>query len=453
MSDPQRPPSEVTEPVPEPDADRELCLLVVGSGVGSTIVKHPLPAAGTVVVGRSPDVDVVVREAWISRRHAALHVGATIELEDLGGSNGTRVHGRRLEPGERIAVVPGEVIELAQTMVLVQRDRRRPPPPAETDTEDVPDLLVRDPRMRQLLRLLERVAQGDIAVLLVGETGTGKEVLADALHRFSPRRDGPMLRLNCAALPQGLVENELFGHERGAYTGAASAQTGMLEAASGGTLFLDEIGELPLATQSKLLRALEDGSVRRVGGNRPYPVDVRFVSATNRDLEAEIGAGRFRQDLFYRLNGVVVSIPPLRDRPSEIEPLAAQFCARAARIAGRAGVPVLAADAIEWLHRHSWPGNIRELRNTMERAVLLADGDVITAALLRGEPTGDGGAVSDPQRFRTDLAEIERRYLVRALEQCEGNRTHAARLLGMSRNTLLARIREHGLGDVGLRRH
>ena len=451
MSGDERPPSEVTEPVPEPDADRGLCLLVVG-GPGGAIVKHPLPPSGTVVIGRSTDADVVIRETWISRRHAALHLGATLELEDLGGSNGTRAHGRRLEPGERVTVVPGEVIELAQTMVLVQRDRRRPRPPADAERDDGPDLLVRDPRMRQLLRLLERVAPGDLPVLLVGETGTGKEVLADALHRFSPRRDRPMLRLNCAALPEGLVESELFGHERGAFTGAAAAQVGMLEAASGGTLFLDEVGELPLAIQSKLLRALEDGSVRRVGGQRACPIDVRFVAATNRDLEAEITAGRFRQDLYYRLNGVVVSIPPLRDRPTEIEPLAAQFCARAARVAGRATVPALAPDAIEWLHRHPWPGNIRELRNTMERAVLLAEGDVISAALLRGELAEPGGATPDPHRFRTELAEVERRYLVRALELCDGNRTHAARLLGMSRNTLLARIREHGLGEVGLRK-
>ncbi len=300
--------------------------------------------------------------------------------------------------------------------------------------EPSPSIVIEDAAMRELMRVLDRVAAGRISVLLLGETGVGKEIVADILHRSSPRRDGPFVRLNCAALSETLVESELFGHEKGAFTGAAEARAGLLEAAQGGTLFLDEIGELPLGTQAKLLRVLEVREVRRLGGSVPITVDVRFVSATNRDLEKEIERGTFRQDLFYRLNGVSLQIPPLRERRSEIVPLARTFARRAAAELGLAA-PSIAADAEERLQRYHWPGNIRELRNVIERAVLLSEGRTIELIHLPLDKLAADWSAGDPQS--KESVEQERCLrITAALEQCGGNQTRAAQLLGVSRQTL-----------------
>jgi DNA-binding NtrC family response regulator/pSer/pThr/pTyr-binding forkhead associated (FHA) protein len=311
------------------------------------------------------------------------------------------------------------------------------------EEQDGSKVVIADPAMRELYRVVDRVAQGSIAVLLLGETGAGKEVVAEAIHRRSPRRERPFLRLNCAALSEHIVESELFGHEKGAFTGAERAKAGLLETAAGGTLFLDEVGELPLVTQAKLLRAIEQREVLRVGAVSPRAIDVRFVSATNRDLEAEVERGRFRRDLYYRLNGAVLSIPPLRERTSEIEPLAQLFLDRAARELGLVRPPSLAFATIELMRAYSWPGNIRELRNAIDRAVLLS-GDVIEPIHLPFEKI----SASWPDRSKrlplSPEEEAHRARIIAALEQCAGNQTRAAEVLGVARQTLSKWLTRYG---------
>ncbi len=301
--------------------------------------------------------------------------------------------------------------------------------------------------MQDLDRMVQRVAAGMINVLLHGETGAGKEVIADRLHELSPRAGKPMLKLNCAAFSDTLLESELFGHERGAFTGATETKRGLLETASGGTVFLDEIGDLPLGLQAKLLRVIEERRVMRVGGLEPRAIDVRFIAATHRDLEAAVAAQTFRQDLFYRLNGITLMIPPLRERREEIQPLAEGFAASSARALGLATTPQLTPQAIDMLERYAWPGNVRELRNVMERAVLLADGEPIAPEhlpleKLRWSGSETGGGVAP---LRTGIAERERAMIVDALERTNGNQTEAAKLLGISRRTLVSRLSEHNL--------
>ncbi len=290
--------------------------------------------------------------------------------------------------------------------------------------------VIEDAAMRELYRVIERVARGTISLLLLGETGVGKEVVAEAIHRRSPRADKPFVRLNCAALSEALVESELFGHEKGAFTGAEAAKPGLIEEAQGGTVFLDEVGELPLATQAKLLRVLEQRELQRVGGLKPRPIDVRFVAATNRDLEAEVAAGRFRQDLLYRLNGASLRVPPLRERTTEIAPLARLFAARAAASVGLTVQPELTAEALTRLEAYSWPGNIRELRNAIERAVLLG-GEVIAPEHL---PLDKLSAVWTAAPARSTSSMRDR--IMEALEATAHNQTRAAERLGVSRQTL-----------------
>ena len=370
-----------------------------------------------------------------------------------------------------------------ETLLATAAARARGEEPVERPARVV---VLEDPAMKRLYRMVGRVADSKISVLLLGETGVGKDVVAEAIHALSPRARGPFLRLNCAALPEPLLESELFGHERGAFTGAHAAKPGLLESATGGTVFLDEVGELPHATQAKLLRAIEEGEVRRVGGLSSRKIDVRLVAATNRDLEAEAQRGAFRGDLFFRLGGVVLSIPALRDRPSEILPFARSFFVELAR-AARRQVPELDDAAIDFFVRYAWPGNIRELRNVVERALLLSDDGRIGRDQLPVEKLGntwspaprtpappapsalvpdarettraelddptDTARISRPELADAmELAELhrkmddaERRRIASALEQCAGNQPKAAKLLGMSRGTLVSRLDAHGL--------
>ena len=297
--------------------------------------------------------------------------------------------------------------------------------------------------MQRVYALLDVVAPSPLSVLVLGETGVGKEVFAEAIHQRSPRRARELLKLNCAALPESILEAELFGYEKGAFTGATAAKPGLFEAANGGTVMLDEIGDLPLVTQAKLLRVLETGEVLRIGSVKTTTVDVRFISATNVDLEARVEDGTFRADLFFRLDGISIILPPLRDRPADIAPLARMFAARVAKQLDRRTPPALGDAAIALLERHAWPGNVRELRNVIERAVVLcAGGDTIDPSHL----TSIAAASSSPHgRLKDDLSKIERERILRTLDEVGGNQTRAAKILGISRHALLDRLDRYGI--------
>jgi DNA-binding NtrC family response regulator len=323
---------------------------------------------------------------------------------------------------------------------------------ALADRAGAPVIVGESEPLQALARECKRVAGTNATALLLGESGTGKELFARAIHHLSPRRDKPFVAINCAAIPDNLLENELFGHEKGAYTGAHSVKVGKFELAHGGTLFLDEIGDLSTAVQSKLLRVLQDHSFERVGGTITIEVDVRIVAATNKDLRAEVGRGGFREDLFYRLSVFPLHVPPLARRREDIPLLARHFIEKHGRALGRKGLE-LAEDGLEALLAHSWPGNIRELENALERALILADGPRITAADLN-LVAPDAGAEADRVRGTFDLsgtlqesvakatARIEEIKIREALEACGGNKTKAAQALDVSYKTLLNKMRD-----------
>jgi len=406
--------------------EQGLRLLVVTDGECSTFV---LPNTGRLVIGRTEAADIRIDRPWVSRQHAVLHVGPTLFVEDLGSANGTSVRGETLEAGALIQLAIGDAIKVGTSVLVVQR--------GTVATRGASPAIAVDPAMEEVHRLVERAAAGMINVLLLGETGVGKEVISEQLHSRSPRATQPFVRLHCAALAETLLESELFGHERGAFTGAVQAKAGLLESADGGTVFLDEIGELPASIQVKLLRVIEENQVRRVGSVKEKHIDVRFVSATNRDLEAEVTAGRFRRDLFFRLNGLSIRVPPLRARVSEIAPLARLFVERACHRMRRTDLPTLSRDALEKLEHHNWPGNIRELRNVIERAVVLCTTNHIDVEHLELRDLGGGPDTTDRERLLQALTEGERKRVLDALEQAEGNQTRAAKLLGISRGTLM----------------
>ena len=543
---------------------------------------HALPQSGSVSIGRSSATDISIDDPSISRRHLVLHAGAVPQAQDLGSANGTRIRGQRLQPGEIVQIVPGDVIELGATLLVLQQEApaarplrilthdyfearvedefdraartpaafavarvcagvrshdevlealaaaARPgdvvaqygpeeyevllvdtPPevarswsealgaallgssvgiacaPEEARTaaallersnaevqpslqagQPHPPLLIGHGAMERLRALVERVAQSSINVLILGETGVGKGVLAKEIHQRSLRAARPLVGVNCAALTESLLEAELFGYEKGAFTGAVQSKPGLLETADGGTVFLDELGEMPLPMQAKLLRVLEDREMRRVGSVRARTIDVRFICATNRDLEAEGRRGAFRSDLFFRVNGIGLTVPPLRERVDEIEPLARSFAADAAQRSGRT-TPDITPEALALLERHPWPGNIRELRNVIERAVLLCGEGPITPehlpeekmrityypratekpelALAAATPAAAPAPAEGPGPAQPDPREGEKRRIIEALEQCAGNQSRAAKLLGISRRTLVARLGQYAI--------
>jgi two-component system NtrC family response regulator len=308
------------------------------------------------------------------------------------------------------------------------------------------------PSLRQALQLAEKVAVTDSTVLLRGESGTGKDLFARAIHLTSPRAGGPWVKVNCGALPENLLESELFGHEKGAFTGAIRQKPGRFEDADGGTLFLDEIAEVPVGLQVKLLQVIEEKSFTRVGGNQPIRVDVRIVAATNRDLEAMVQAKEFREDLFFRLNVFPIRLPPLRERPSDVPLLAAHF------LESRGVNPAkLTPEGLQSLQSYEFPGNVRELEHTLERALILAGSDPIGPEHLsfarpelirspgRSVPAGDKSWVPQIPPDGLSLEVLERELIVQALERSHGNKSQAARLLGLTRRTLYSRMEKHGL--------
>jgi two-component system, NtrC family, response regulator AtoC len=552
---------------------------------------YQLPTRGTVQIGRESDSEVCIESPEVSRAHARIHLGETIELEDLGSSNGTIVCGEQLASKGRTLLYPGDLIEIGQFTIFVQEARmrssgsrvRRILPhgyfesrvetecaranrigtmfavgrlhlerdfPSEklltifaevlrgddelacyaprefefllsdasvqrvdrinaqlgkkledagvsdsfrigmavfprdarssenliaiacdairngdADPETAQTIVVEDESMIVLHRLLEKIAKGSISVLILGETGVGKEIAAELIHRKSRRADHPLIRLNCAALSENLIESELFGYEKGAFTGAMRSKPGLLETAEGGTIFLDEVGELPLSTQVKLLRVLEERKVLRVGGLEAKAIDVRIMSATNRDLALEIEEGRFRQDLFFRLNGISVTVPPLRNRAVEISGLAKLFVTQICELDQRADLPTISSEAMHWLESYAWPGNIRELRNVIERAVLLADeGRILpehlplenmNAPLLTSTQVdaleADGALKDHPtdatprKKLLGEIQDFEKNRIIEALMTCDGNQTKAAKMLGIARRTLIKRLDLYGI--------
>jgi len=303
------------------------------------------------------------------------------------------------------------------------------------------------PKMQKLLGLVEQVAKSRASVLIVGESGTGKELIAEAIHRASPRAKAPLVRLNCAALAEGLLESELFGHEKGAFTGALGRREGRFKQADQGTLFLDEVSEIPAATQVKLLRFLQERAFERVGGNETLHVDVRIIAATNRDLKALIDEGRFREDLFYRLNVVSLEIPPLRERVEDVAPLALFFLARYAQENGKR-IDGIEPEALALLMAHKWPGNVRELENAMERAVVLCDEPRIDRRHLPANIAPKKELHGPPQIPGSSIDEIERFAILKTLEMCGGSTSKAAAVLGISSRKIQYKLHEYtGLGS------
>ncbi len=302
------------------------------------------------------------------------------------------------------------------------------------------------PAARRVRSLIERVRDTEAPVFIAGESGTGKELAAKILHDTGRRRGRPFVAVNCAAIPEALLESELFGHARGAFTGAFRDKVGLVEEASGGTFFLDEIGDLPLALQSKLLRVLEERTVRRVGETRPRPVDVRFVSATNKDLEAEVERGRFRQDLYYRLKIIAIDLPPLRERPDDVHLLLNHFLDEFSRALGRPR-PFVSPVALEMLLRYPWPGNVRELQNEVQRALVMAGGEPLVLEEHLSPKINPAGEVhaAATRRLAEAKADFERRFLREALARCRYHRTRTAAEVGLTRQGLFKLLKKHGL--------
>lgn len=325
--------------------------------------------------------------------------------------------------------------------------------PAEADQRLRDEIIGSSPEMARIFQMIGRAAASDAPVLITGETGAGKELIANVLHKNSLSARGPLVKVNCAALPESLLESELFGHEKGSFTGALNQHKGSFERANHGTIFLDEIGELTLSTQTKLLRVLQEKEFERVGGTAPIHVDVRVIAATNRRLEDEVSAGNFREDLFYRLHVLTIHVPPLREHMEDVPLLVEHFLDKHRYgVAGRSAR--ISPDAMERLMTHSWPGNIRELENTVQRGIVLSQGGLVTAAQIQFAPQA-GGRLLDITRHvreRTPLAqvlnEVERELLVEALKQHEGDRVAAAHTLGLELPDLTQRLRDFGLnGD------
>ena len=447
-------------------------LLVVEDDLGlAAQYKWSFPACRVIVVGSRADAEAAAHKEQPAA--ALLDLGLPPDPEGVSEGFATLDSLRKVCPAMPVVVATGmgqrenavraiaagayDFCEkpvdllLLQTIVaralrlrdLEEENRRL----AETAPRPSPiqDIVTADPAMLKVCRTVERLAGVSVPVLLLGESGTGKEALARALHSLGPRTDKPFVAINCAAIPEALLESELFGHEKGAFTGAVRQVVGRAEAANGGTLFLDEIGDLPASLQAKLLRFLQDQVVERVGGRTPIKGDVRVGSATNQPLEEQAAQGSFRGDLLYRLNSLTVRIPPLRERGDDTLLLARWFLARYVREFGRR-LRGLDSSALAAIQAHNWPGNVRELENRVRRAVLMADGQFVSAADLEFTASvGEGSASLPDLSLRAARMRAEREVLEQALQRGTGSLTAAARLLGVSRPTLYSLLETHGL--------
>jgi two-component system response regulator PilR (NtrC family) len=394
----------------------------------------------SVAKGRSPATEIILLTAHSSVENAILAMR----------SGAYDFVAKPFKPAELAALVAKA---LEKSALVTENLRLKARFSAE---EEGRELLGKSGAMRRVLDVVDRVAATRATVLITGESGTGKERVARAIHQRSDRAGGPFLVVNCGALPEHLMESELFGHEKGAFTGAQARRQGLFRDAHGGTILLDEIGELPQSLQVKLLRALQERSVRPVGASEEVAVDVRLLAATNRDVEADVAAGRFRQDLYYRLNVIRLNLPPLRDRREDVPLLAERFLVRFAREMGK-DVAGFTPDALRAIERYAYPGNVRELENVIERAVALAGARVIGTGDLPEEVSGQLGAPEQglltlgPEGCDLDavLNEAERRLLIAALERTGGVRKAAAKVLGVTFRSLRYRLEKHGLGADG----
>jgi DNA-binding NtrC family response regulator len=411
------------------DAEVRLCLLEGGDAV---------------VVGRERPSEIVIDDPSVSRQHARfVREDGEIWVEDLESRNGTLLRGK---PLQRAKLEPGDEVSVGRARIVVAATQASPSVDATSVAEG--DLVLRSARMKQVYADVGRVADVQLPVLILGETGVGKEHVASALHRQGGRRDKPFVAINCATIPASLLESTLFGHERGAFTGAIQRATGVFERAHGGVLFLDEIGDLAWAAQAALLRVMETRCVSRVGSSLEIPVDVRIVAATHCDLEAMVEEGTFRRDLYFRLNGIQLDVPALRERPEEIEPLVRLFL-RKARSEWNARAEHVSQEALAILSGYAWPGNVRQLRYAVERASLVAQDTVIEARDLP-QYVFDGRAsakvaLPEPSFEQLALRQQLRRYecalIDEALRQACGNRQAAAKLLRIPLRTLFRKLR------------
>ena len=437
--------------------------------LGDSVRAWVLPERADVIVGRALEADVQIASSAVSRRHAQLSThGNAVVISDLGSQNGTRVNGERVSSERSLAY--GDIISFGDVTAAFTQDvegKAQPQGGAGIGAGPLPriieidgrSVLVGDTSMLQVFEQIALLARSDLSVLILGETGTGKELAATALRHWSRRAEQPFVAINCASLPEAIAESELFGHERGAFSGAVQPKPGLLESAPGGTIFLDEIGDLSLGVQAKLLRVLETHRVTRLGSVQERAIDIRVVAATHRDLAADVRGGRFREDLYYRLTAAVVRLPPLRARSNELAWLAETFLQQA--VLGLQRTPLMFSEAgLARLRAHDWPGNVRELKNLVENLAATVVDDVITpdhvewrlGAAAASEPTPLAAFAVEPRAhaatgdFRPLAAanrEFEWRQIENALAATGGNKTQAARLLGVPLRTFMEKIKRH----------
>ncbi len=425
---------------------------MLSGGAKGASVRVPGEPGSAIRIGKAPDNDLVLPDDTVSRYHLAIaRVPEGLQVRDLGSTNGVRIGGAKVKEA---IVDPGSVIRAGEVELAVRLEMQGVEiPPSNSERFGL--ALAQSVAMRRIFGLLERIAPTLATVLLTGETGTGKDVLARSIHGASPRASLPFEVVDCGAVTHTLIESELFGHERGAFTGAIAARAGAFERAHGGTIFLDEVGELPLELQPKLLRVLEAREYRRVGGNKTLAADVRVIAATTRDLPREVERGKFREDLYFRLAVVPIQVPPLRTRPEDIPILARKILDAAGDVSGELRIP---DDTLVALRAHDWPGNVREMRNVLERAAYLARASGEPELRLVGLPTPRRTAAPgfDPfqfepgQSYRDTRAKydglFEKKYVTWLLGRHGGNVSAAAREAQMDRKHLSDLARKHGLG-------
>lgn len=400
------------------------------------VIQRPLVSIGTL-----PENDLALADATVSRRHAVIEETPNgYVLRDLDSTNGTFVDGVRIREGY---LSPGAIIRLGHTEISFSPLEERIEN-LKSEADHFGELIGSSTPLREVYGILERIALTDVTVLLEGETGTGKELAARAVHSRSRRAKGPFVVIDCGAVAPNLIESELFGHEKGAFTDAVRARQGAFELADKGTVFLDEIGELSQELQPKLLRALDQREAKRIGADKPIPFNVRIIAATNRDLEKEVKAGRFREDLYYRLSVVRIHMPPLRKRKEDIETISAHLLTAISADIGKK-ISGLSPEAEAALRAYAWPGNVRELRNVLGRAAALCDGSRIEARDLVLSP----GSKTDTleELGGKTLEEIEKAAIHATLRSVSGNKTEAAKMLGIAYSTLYEKIKKYGMKE------